>query len=104
MLAQVGCRRHFSRSSVVKQTPGILALSGVGLAWAVWKRHPSQRLVLVWMAVWFVAHSISGAKYARFFVPVFPTFFLLAASAAVGLVELTRRSGFAFGPRAVAAL
>ncbi len=90
--------------AAVKQTPGILALSGVGLAWAVWKRHPSQRLVLVWMAVWFVAHSISGAKYARFFVPVFPTFFLLAASAAVGLVELTRRSRFAFGPRAVAAL
>jgi hypothetical protein len=81
-----------------------LALAGVGLAWAVWKRHPSQRLVLVWMGLWFVAHSISGAKYARFFVPLFPTFFLLAGSGAICLVELIRRSRFAFASWAVAAL
>jgi hypothetical protein len=90
--------------AVVKQTPGVLALSGVGVAWAVWRRHPAQRLVLTWMVVWFLAHSISGGKYARMTVPVFPALFLFAASAAVGLVELIRRSRFAFGPRAVAAL
>jgi len=93
----------FAVFALVKQTPGVLALSVIGLIWAVWKRYPSQRLMLVWVFLWYVAHAISGAKYARFFVPIFPACFLLAASAAVFLVGLTRRFGFALY-RAVAAL
>jgi hypothetical protein len=90
--------------AAVKQTPVVFLFSLVGLAWAIWKRHPSQRLVLAWMAVWFVGHSISGAKYARMFVPIFPSFFLLASSAAALFVERARASRFAFASRPVAAL
>ncbi len=90
--------------AAVKQTPGVLLLAVVGLAWAICQRRPSQRLVLVWMALWFIGHSISGAKYGRFFVPVFPAFFLLAGSSAAWIVERARAWRHAFASSAAAVL
>ena len=87
----------------VKQTPGAFLLCVGGLVWAIAKRYPSQRLVLAWMAVWFASHSIiSGVKYARMFVPIFPAFFLLAGSAADWLIvwARARRSAVASGAMA----
>ncbi len=85
--------------AAVKQTPGLLLLSLAGLAWAIWKRYPSHRVVLAWMGVWFVGHAISQAKYARFFVPIYPSLFLLAGSVAARLIEwvAARRSTLATG-------
>jgi hypothetical protein len=90
--------------AAVKQTPGVLLLALAGLAWAIWRRKPSHRIVLTWMALWFVGHSISGAKYGRFFLPVFPTFFLLGGSAAAWIVERVRAMRPAFASGAVAAM
>ena len=92
--------------AVVKQTPGTLLLSLAGLIWAVFKRRPSQRLILAWLAVWFVSQAvISGAKYGRMFVPIFSVFFLLAGAAASWLIEWAqrpKRSALAAGGIAVA--
>jgi hypothetical protein len=64
-----------------------VVLAAIGLALALWKRTASHRIVLVWMAVWYVSFLVTGAKYGRYFTSVAPAFFLLAAHAAVVLVR-----------------
>jgi 4-amino-4-deoxy-L-arabinose transferase-like glycosyltransferase len=63
----------------------VLALVGLGLA--LWQRTPSQRIVIVWLAVWYVSFLITGAKYGRYFTSAAPALFILAAHAAVVLTR-----------------
>jgi len=95
---------YFLVFAAVKQTPGVVLFSAAGLVWAIWKRHPSQRLMLTWMAVLFAAGTITGAKYARMFLPVFPAFFLLAGSTAAWLIERARNVRLNFASTGLAAL
>jgi hypothetical protein len=94
----------FAVFAAVKQTPGVLLLALLGLAGAIWQRRPAQRLVLAWMGAWFVLHALSGAKYARMFLTVYPAFFLLAGAAAAWLVERARASRGVLASGAAAAL
>ena len=74
--------------TAVKLSPGTLLLALSGLALALWRRRPAHKLVLVWLAVWFAIHSLSGSKWGRFYVVVLPAFLVLAAHA--GSLALAR--------------
>jgi 4-amino-4-deoxy-L-arabinose transferase-like glycosyltransferase len=76
--------------TAVKLTPGTLLLALAGLALAVWRRRPSHKLILCWMAVWFVLHSLSGSKWGRIYLAVMPALLLLAAHAAAEALERLR--------------
>ena len=78
--------------AAVKLTPATLVLALTGLGLAVTERRPAHRLLLSWMGVWFLVHSIFGSKWGRFFTSVMPAFLLLAAYAAALLVERARRA------------
>ncbi|HUJ26400.1 MAG TPA: glycosyltransferase family 39 protein [Myxococcales bacterium] len=62
-----------------KLSPLTLLCAVGGLALAIAQRKPAHKLLLSWLAVWFVVHSASGSKWGRFFVSVLPAFLLLAA-------------------------
>jgi hypothetical protein len=64
------------------------SLAGLGLALA--QRKPAHKLMLSWMAVWFLVHSVSGSKWGRFFISVLPAFLILAGYAAATALELLR--------------
>src|SRR2546428_12457322 len=51
--------------AAVKLAPLTFLCSMAGLAVAAWQRRPAHKLVLSWMAVWFLVHSISGSKWGR---------------------------------------
>lgn len=76
--------------SAVKLAPVTVALALVGLALALFQRRPAHKLVLSWMGVWFLVHSLLGSKWGRFFVSVMPAFFLLAGYASAVLIERAR--------------
>jgi hypothetical protein len=76
----------------VKLAPATLVLSLTGLGLALAERRPAHRLVLSWLGVWFLVHSLFGSKWGRFFTSVLPAFLILAASAAALLVERARRA------------
>jgi hypothetical protein len=76
--------------AAVKLAPATVLCAAVGLVLAIVERRPAHRIVLAWMAVWFVVHSASGSKWGRFFVAVLPAFLLLASHAAVRALELLR--------------
>ncbi len=79
--------------TAVKLSPGTLLLALAGLGLALWQRRPAPKLVLVWMGVWFAIHSLSGAKWGRFYVEVLPAFLVLGAQA--GALALARlRAGW----------
>ncbi len=78
--------------AAVKLAPATLVLALTGLGVALTERRPSHRLVLSWMGVWFLVHSIFGSKWGRFFTSVMPAFLILAGSAAALLVERARRA------------
>jgi hypothetical protein len=78
--------------AAVKFTPATLLFAIAGLAVAVLRRRPAHRLVLSWMGVWFLVHSIFGSKWGRFFVSVLPAFLLLAGYAAALCVARVRRA------------
>ncbi len=59
----------------------ILAVAGFGIA--LWQRTASHRIVIAWLAVWYVSFLLTGAKYGRYFTSVTPVLFLLAAHATV---------------------
>jgi len=59
---------------------GLFAASG--LAYAVWRRTPSHRIPIVWLAVFQAFTLVAGARYGRFFVSAMPPFVLLSAHAA----------------------
>jgi hypothetical protein len=90
--------------AAVKLAPATVLLAAAGLGLALVRRRPAHRIVLSWVAVWFVVHSLSGSKWGRFFVSVLPAFLLLAAHAAARAVELVRVRRPQWAPAAAAAL
>lgn len=62
-----------------KLSPLTLLFALGGLALSLVQRKPAHKLLLSWLAVWFVVHSASGSKWGRFFVSALPAFLLLAA-------------------------
>src|SRR5207302_6223098 len=58
---------------------------------ALVQRRPAHKLVLSWLGVWFLVHSLSGSKWGRFYVSVLPAFLILAAYAAAVLLEYVRQ-------------
>ncbi|HET9599126.1 MAG TPA: glycosyltransferase family 39 protein [Anaeromyxobacteraceae bacterium] len=82
--------------AAVKFAVPTVLLGAAGLGIALWQRKPAHRIVLVWMAVFYVSFLITGAKYGRYFTSVAPALFLLAAHATVVLARAaTRRLRFA---------
>jgi 4-amino-4-deoxy-L-arabinose transferase-like glycosyltransferase len=76
--------------AAVKLAPLTFLCSLAGLCLALWQRRPAHKLVLSWLAVWFLVHSVSGSKWGRFFVSVLPAFLILAGYAAARLLEQVR--------------
>ena len=76
--------------AAVKLAPLTFFFACAGLGLALWQRRASHRIVLSWMAVWFVVHSASGSKWGRFFTSVLPAFLLLAGYLAALLIEKLR--------------
>jgi 4-amino-4-deoxy-L-arabinose transferase-like glycosyltransferase len=90
--------------TAVKLAPLTVVFALAGLAAAIVLRRPSHRIVLSWIAVWFVVHSASGSKWGRFFVAVLPAFLLLAGHGAALAVEWLRARRPAYAPAAAAAV
>ena len=65
--------------ALVKFSPLTVVAWIAGLFIALRRRDPADRLLLSWMGIWFLALSISGSKWGRFFVSVLPAFLLLAS-------------------------
>lgn len=76
--------------AAVKLAPATFLCALFGLAVALRQRRPAHKLVLSWLAVWFLVHSASGSKWGRFFVSVLPAFLLLAGYCAALAVERLR--------------
>ena len=74
----------------MKLAPLTFLSSVAGLCLALWQRRPAHKLVLSWLAVWFLVHSVSGSKWGRFFVSVLPAFLVLAGYVAARLLEQVR--------------
>jgi 4-amino-4-deoxy-L-arabinose transferase-like glycosyltransferase len=77
--------------TAVKLAPLTFLCAVAGLAVAAWQRRPAHKLMLSWMGVWFLVHSISGSKWGRFFVSVLPAFLILAGWMAARAVEWIRQ-------------
>ncbi|HWE25448.1 MAG TPA: glycosyltransferase family 39 protein [Myxococcales bacterium] len=91
--------------AAVKLAPLTVLFAAAGLAIAIAQRRPAHRIVLSWIAIWFVVHSlISGSKWGRFFVAVLPAFVLLAAHAAAVIVDWLRVRRPAWAPAAAAVM
>jgi 4-amino-4-deoxy-L-arabinose transferase-like glycosyltransferase len=71
----------YAAFAAVKLAPLTVVCAAIGLCVAIAQRKPSHRIVLSWMAVWFLVHSLSGSKWGRFFTPMLPAFLLLAGHA-----------------------
>jgi len=71
----------YAAFAAVKLAPLTVLCAAIGLCAAIAQRRASHRIVLSWLAVWFLVHSLSGSKWGRFFTPVLPAFLLLAAHA-----------------------
>jgi 4-amino-4-deoxy-L-arabinose transferase-like glycosyltransferase len=69
--------------AAVKFAVPTVLLAVVGFGIALWQRTAAHRIVIVWLAVWYVSFLITGAKYGRYFTSVAPVLFLLAAHATV---------------------
>ncbi len=78
--------------AAVKLTPATLVLALTGLGLAITERRPAHRLLLAWLGMWFLVHSIFGCKWGRFFTSVMPALLLLAGYAAALFVERARRA------------
>ena len=76
--------------AAVKLAPLTFLCSMAGLGVALWQRRPAHKLMLGWLAVWFLVHSVSGSKWGRFFVSVLPAFLILAGYLAALLLEKVR--------------
>jgi len=77
--------------AAVKLAPATFLFALAGLALAVAQRKPAHRIVLSWMGVWFLVHSVSGSKWGRFFTSVLPAFLILAGYFAAVAIEWARR-------------
>jgi hypothetical protein len=76
--------------AAVKLAPLTFLCSIAGLWVALLQRKPAHKLMLSWLAVWFLVHSVSGSKWGRFFVSVLPAFLILAGYVAARLLEQIR--------------
>jgi len=90
--------------AAVKLAPLTFLCSVAGLCLALWQRRPAHKLMLSWLAVWFLVHSVSGSKWGRFFVSVLPAFLILAGYVAARLLEEVRAPLLRRAAIAVAAL
>ena len=90
--------------AAVKLAPAtfLFALAGVTLALA--QRKPAHKLLLSWLAIWFLVHSVSGSKWGRFFVSVLPAFLIFAASFAAWIIERLELPGPRWAAAAAAVL
>ncbi len=91
--------------ATVKLAPVTVLFAAAGLAAAILERRPAHRIVLSWLAVWFLVHSVSGSKWGRFFTAVLPAFLLLAGYGAALAVSWlhARRPAWASAAAAAAA-
>jgi len=90
--------------AAVKLAPATFLFALAGLAVALAQRRPAQKLLLSWLAVWFIVHSASGSKWGRFFVSVLPAFLILAGWIAALAVERVRMPAPRWAALAAAAL
>jgi 4-amino-4-deoxy-L-arabinose transferase-like glycosyltransferase len=81
---------YYAVFAAVKLAPATFAFALFGLGVALVERKPAHKLILSWMGVWFLLHSLSGSKWGRFFVTVLPAFLILAGYAAALLLEAVR--------------
>lgn len=77
--------------AAVKLAPFTFLLALGGLSIALVQRRPAHKLMLSWLAVWFLVHTVSGSKWGRFFVSVLPAFLILAGYCAAVLLEHARQ-------------
>ncbi|HEY4769753.1 MAG TPA: glycosyltransferase family 39 protein [Myxococcales bacterium] len=90
--------------AAVKLAPATFLFALAGLAVALTQRRPAHKLLLSWLAVWFIVHSVSGSKWGRFFVSVLPAFLILAGWFAALAVERVRMPAPRWAALAAAAL
>src|SRR2546423_14781949 len=76
--------------TAVKLVHATLLCALVGLGFALVQRRPAHKLMLSWVAIWFLVHSISGSKWGRFFISVLPAFLIFAGAAAAAFIERLR--------------
>jgi hypothetical protein len=90
--------------AAVKLAPATFFFSLGGLVLALASRRPAHKLVLSWMGVWFLVHSLSGSKWGRFFTSVLPAFLILAGYCAAVLLDKIRAPRLRAWAAALAAL
>jgi 4-amino-4-deoxy-L-arabinose transferase-like glycosyltransferase len=90
--------------AAVKLAPLTFLCALAGLAVALVQRKPAHKLMIAWMAVWFLVHSLSGSKWGRFFVSVLPAFLILAAAFAARALERLKTPGQRWAAAAAAIL
>ncbi len=90
--------------AAVKLAPVTVLFAAAGLAAAMLQRRPAHRIVLSWLVVWFLVHSVSGSKWGRFFTAVLPAFLLLAGYGAALAVSWMRQRRPAWASAAAAAV
>ena len=90
--------------AAVKLAPITVLFAAAGLAAAIVQRRPAHRIVLSWLAVWFLVHSVSGSKWGRFFTAVLPAFLLLAGYGAALAISWMRERRPAWASAAAAAV
>jgi hypothetical protein len=73
--------------AAVKLAPATFLFALGGIALALVQRKPAHKLLLSWLAVWFLVHSASGSKWGRFFVSVLPAFLIFAACFATKVID-----------------
>jgi 4-amino-4-deoxy-L-arabinose transferase-like glycosyltransferase len=88
----------------VKLAPATFLCALVGLGFALVQRRPAHKLMLSWVVIWFLVHSVSGSKWGRFFISVLPAFLIFAGAAAASLVERLRLPGPRWAAAAAAVL
>ena len=57
----------------------LLALSLVGVGYAVWKRRPEDILLLSFILLYYGLAGFSAVRFARYMIPLFPAFSVLGA-------------------------
>jgi dolichyl-phosphate-mannose-protein mannosyltransferase len=73
--------------AAVKLAPATFLFAVAGLALAMVQRKPAHKLMLSWVAVWFLVHSLSGSKWGRFYVSVLPAFLIFAGAFAARALD-----------------
>jgi 4-amino-4-deoxy-L-arabinose transferase-like glycosyltransferase len=76
--------------AAVKLAPLSFLFAVGGIGFALFQRKAAHKLLLSWVIVWFLVHSLSGSKWGRFFVTVLPAFLLFAGYFTAVLVEKLR--------------